>query len=502
MICISVLALIVLQYPQFARDPGVGWHLKTGEYVSIFNHVPSFDPFLFSTVKRPWISDQWLADLVLFKTFQVGSWPLLYGLLTVVFIATFWGILFQFARKESHSTFAAVLATFLSFKMAQVHFILRPVLFGILFFSIAYCLVFLAYKKRAHQYLYLLPVVFMIWANMHGSFVFGLILICLGLLAVFVDQIREFGSDTLSLSQIYSELRPFLYALIFSVFACCLNPYGIKLFEHLLNLGSSDFFMKLHEEWLSPDFREVAPKMFLYSISIILLANSVVGRPLLSSFDFVVLLVFSFLFLEMVRVLPFVAVVTIVPLASSLSQLGAAAIFKQYRSLDRLKSFFSLLDQRELDTLKPKVVLLFLSLSVLYGSFKGAVPFYSGEYGPERDKFPYAALVFLTAKQRTLGSNPEGVVSVPEWGGFITLRGEEMLKPIIDDRNTLLGEDFYKEYLKSMKPYRSWRLFVEDVGARYVLLPSASLLAQDIAKASNYNRIYDDPISVIYERVS
>ncbi len=61
----SVYTLLAMELVGFANDPGVGWHLATGDYILKNFSIPFIDPFLGGQEGRAWICDQWLADLIL-----------------------------------------------------------------------------------------------------------------------------------------------------------------------------------------------------------------------------------------------------------------------------------------------------------------------------------------------------------------------------------------------------------------------------------------------------
>ncbi|MEO6575951.1 MAG: hypothetical protein ABIP89_19010, partial [Polyangiaceae bacterium] len=76
----------------FASDPGVGWHLKTGQWILEHKAVPLIDPFLGGPT-RAWVCDQWLSDALLFLLYRAGSYSLIYLVLSGVYFFTYFGVL-------------------------------------------------------------------------------------------------------------------------------------------------------------------------------------------------------------------------------------------------------------------------------------------------------------------------------------------------------------------------------------------------------------------------
>ena len=93
LVLLGAITLVVLQLDNFADDPGVGWHLRAGEFIAVYRQIPDYDPFLFSETPRRWISDQWFSDLVFYVLKDAGGWPLLYGTLICLYLLTYFGIL-------------------------------------------------------------------------------------------------------------------------------------------------------------------------------------------------------------------------------------------------------------------------------------------------------------------------------------------------------------------------------------------------------------------------
>ncbi len=151
---LSLLSLLTVQLNHFADDPGVGWHLATGAWIIKNLAIPVYDPFLASAQPRLWISDQWASDIVLYVLYRLGSWPLLYVALLLAYFLTFWSLLAAKLSKRSKNVVAIALTCFFASKLAQVHFILRPVLFSFPFLILVRTLLDdMQERSAAHLYL-------------------------------------------------------------------------------------------------------------------------------------------------------------------------------------------------------------------------------------------------------------------------------------------------------------------------------------------------------------
>jgi hypothetical protein len=496
LIATGFYSLLVIQLPTFANDPGVGWHLKTGQFIASSGAIPTVDPFLHSHIVRPWISDQWLSDFILYSLYDLGSWPLLYAFLTVIFASTFFIILFSRSKKLGTSSFSTIIAVLLAFKIAQIHFILRPVVFGFFFFALAAT----GILKLNRQYLngespngvgrffIQYAVLSAIWANCHGSFVFAPLLVGLFLTAIVVDCVLD-GERPGTRSWVRTS---FLLVLV-SFVATLVNPYGYRLHESVISLGQSKYFMALHDEWRSPSFLEFEGVLFEVIVVILLVAAYLKGRAF-SCFECLGLIVFAHFGLQSVRMLPYFAIFSVLPLARSLALIGGY-FCGRLESFERLRL---LLLKLEGFGLRGVGTAVFLVLAI-FGSVAlfGNLPLFSGPYGPGEEKYPYRAVAFLN--ERTSHKGPHVVVAGPEWGGFLTWFGNGVLRPVIDDRNTLLGEAFYMRFYDTLRPNGAWKEYVRELGGDYLLLHAESPLTYSIRASDGAPLLYEDERAAVFD---
>jgi hypothetical protein len=474
---VALYSLICLQMPKFADDPGVGWHLASGDWILGHKSIPMTDPFLSAPFLRPWVSDQWLSDVIFSLLFSAGSWQLVYALITVVFVLTFLVILYRGVSRITGSAFAPCVAVLIAFKTSQIHFILRPVVLAFFFFSILYVTIARFDQnsgQRDRSFLSLalaIAVLFVLWANCHPSFVLGIALLAALTIGLIVDRYL-FGSSATSLTKIKQAIG----LTVIAVCATFINPWGIALHQSILSLAQSDFFMNFHMEWRSPDFKNYEGVLFEFSILVLILASFVANKAWRwSGFYLVSVLLFAHLGLRSVRVLPFFSIVAAIPLAYSLESFGMSKIWKWHASLARLRKAFAFVECREKSCAGGVVILsIACTLLVTLTFFGRGIPFYPGGYGPSAQTYPYQAITFLSTQ--TQKSGPAVVAASPDLGGFITFFGAGKLKPVIDDRNTLLGEGFYKSFFDNIKLGGRWRDWLSCAEVSFLVLGNETSL--------------------------
>jgi hypothetical protein len=466
---LGVVGLLGGQFDNFANDPGVGWHIESGRYIYENLSLPQYDPFL-AGPKRTWVSDQWLSDLILYLAFKLGGWSALYNIFAFIFVATFFFLLMPANFRLSGSWIGSSIGVLFAFKISQIHFILRPVVFSFPFFAITLLALLFWDRGKTSRAPWWLAFVFILWSNIHPSFVLGLGLVGIFVIAKSVDFIGLKNSQPPSFKGLLGAIRGPIFLLLVCLGATLINPYGLELHRSILELGQSEFFMRLHEEWLSPNFKESAGKIFLLMLGLVFTPPFFGIQFRWGTFSSLLVIVFSCLALKAVRFLPYTGIALSVAIAESVLLFGGLRIFSDNPLLLRLKNALQSLESRQM--FFPFIGITILSGIIIVGTAQNRVMFYSGKFGLPQEKYPYSALSHL--KSILKANERVSVLASPDWGGFITLEGQGSIKPIIDDRNTLIGEKLYQDFLGAASVSSRWLAFADQVEADYFIISANS----------------------------
>ena len=221
-------------YPIIGAD--IPWHLKTGEYILTHRTIPqSSDPFSFAREKIPFtgrfiLSHSWIAQVLFFGIYRaLGPIGLVLARAVVftLIIAIIWYLVY---RRKGFLT--SILAAGVVTYMLQVHFSsIRPQIFTFLFSAVVILLIEKYKETRSVKWLSLLPFLMLLWANMHGGFIYGVVLILIYLLgeaAGFLMKGRPVpsGENSLSARQLGLLLAFSLLSVLFSL----INPNTYKAF--------------------------------------------------------------------------------------------------------------------------------------------------------------------------------------------------------------------------------------------------------------------------------
>lgn len=216
------------------------WHVAAGRLILESGSLPSVDPWSFSRAGSPWMNHEWLSQVVFALWMKVGGLESLVWWKWGVLVAT--GLIgFSAARRVSGSAAAGALAITAAFLVAAPFLDIRPHLHTLLATSILLRL--LCGDSRHHRWL---PLLFLVWANLHSGAFFGLLVLGISVAARIV--MHRIQSASTPLDPIDLLKIPALCAL-----ACFFNPHGWEVYTYPLKYAfdrSSPF--RTLGEWLPP----------------------------------------------------------------------------------------------------------------------------------------------------------------------------------------------------------------------------------------------------------
>jgi hypothetical protein len=248
-VAIHVVVLSVLLFCAFFLkgpwDPDYYWHVKTGELIAGGGY-PRTDPFSFTWAGQPWTLHEWLSQLVLFRLvdgFGYMGALVVFALLPPAAV----GILAVAFHRLGLRTLAILGATALAALLVIPYASIRPQEVSWVFFAALMGMLLHLDPRRSRWVLVLAPM-FALWANLHGLWVVGLVV-----LLVYV-VLTILGATPMS--------RARGWALAMLPLACLgvvFTPEGPELLTYPLRyVDAGDWGAANITEWQSPDFHEPA----------------------------------------------------------------------------------------------------------------------------------------------------------------------------------------------------------------------------------------------------
>jgi hypothetical protein len=277
------------------------WHRAAGVWMLDHHRVMSTDVFSYTVFGDKWITPEWGYDVVLAQAVRsigpVAFWLLSAGLavLTVLALAvrsrvvgagwTWTGLLCVEA--------GAAITLFLDD---------RPQMFSYFFLALLLLLLTLA-RRRSGWLLWPVPVLFALWANLHGSFLLGLAILLLEVVAAMTRR----GWGRLTVPDPLPR-APIVATFVASALATLINPFGPGVYRSAFGITFNQDVRRLIAEWQSPDFHDVSTLAVIVlpmAVTAAFLAFSKRDLPAIETVLAAFLLISS---LDAVRFIPYFAI--------------------------------------------------------------------------------------------------------------------------------------------------------------------------------------------------
>lgn len=266
MLAAILVAKVVWTCRDRIADPDLWWHLKNAQYLWTTGHFPNFDSYSFTAAGSPWLNHEWLSELFYYGAYRAlglqGVFLLFTAVLLVIMLT-----LFQCALKASGEPFAAGIVTVGGGLLAMVGFSPRTQLFGWLCFLGIY-VILLRLRAGRRAPLWLVPVLFCVWINCHGSWPLGLavyaIVVGCGLLQRDVGHLAAAPWSP-------PQLRRLVLTGLASLAAMTITPFGYRLLAYPFDLlFRQSVGVANVGEWASVDFNDARGHQVLLILALIL----------------------------------------------------------------------------------------------------------------------------------------------------------------------------------------------------------------------------------------
>ncbi|MGH9255280.1 MAG: hypothetical protein ACRD3C_12015, partial [Vicinamibacterales bacterium] len=233
------------------------WHLKVGEVIATTGSIPDADLFSFTATGKPFVLQNWLAELGYYGVYRLGGLPMVVLFNALVALGAFLLVYVLCLEATSRLRLAVAVSVLAAFGIPGT---IRPQVFSLLIFSLYYW-VLMSCRARARNLVWTLPLLMMLWVNLHGAFVLGL-----GLVAFFIvsEGLRRLvhgeGANVLT----PQELRSLGVVLAICALATLVNPEGYKIYDYLRIVMSDPVVQQVVTEWQPPLIDDMGAVLVFY----------------------------------------------------------------------------------------------------------------------------------------------------------------------------------------------------------------------------------------------
>lgn len=451
-------------------DPDLGWHLRCGQEFWQQGSFCSQNQFSVLLPDYFWPHGRWLYQAIIFPLYQLaGLWGLTIFNALLMMLALVW-LYLAMPNYRAEKMLGLGLVIFLGWGVFR--FGLRNQLVGFFFFTL---LLWLERQIKVKPKLMAAwPLIMLLWANLHGSFILGLILLGFFWLKAAVNRQEKIGLTTVW--------------LLLAVAATLINPFGGQIYQEAWRHFGGVKLGQLIAEWVPPSrFRQGFVFLTTASLFLLLLTDRQFTNKLAAFF----ILPWAFLALRARRHLPFFFSLALIYFFSPLT------IRKRLVSWQKKKKLRTNLAQLIATAFFFWAIFIRLPFTIKLNS--------SWENYCRRLGYPCQAIEFLRSQSAA------NIFNRYEWGGFLIWQLPDY-KIFVDGRMpawpTSAGwrsKSPYTIYLETLQNQPGWQKTLTDYQINWILISPGTFMDLKLKpqpEEFGYQEVYRDSIAVIYQKPS
>lgn len=457
-----VLAVVFLIVVLMPLEPSDYWtYLRIGEEIQRTGSIPTTEFMTYTSGGQPAVYSYWLSSLLLLGMSKTGGFcltALVMGVCVTVFYAFIWLCL----RELKIGPVSSSLLLLLTALMGSNNWSTRPQNFVLPLFGL--CLwILLKWQHKENRLLWLVPLLGVLWGNLHGSFILLFVLLLSAL--IFGEGCR----------------KKLLWVTLTTLAVTLINPYGFHLWTNTLGMIGNDLISTYSFEWQPPVNQGWQMNLFF---------GSLLGIAFVTAFTqaraqklwWVWFIGFGWMALSSTRYVLWFSVIA----GLLLAQLAAPWL---QRFLDRRPVF-----PRRGFNLGLGILVLVTSLAFLPGIRQ---QWWSRAPQNVTDTTPVAAVEWLKGRQDLpdhLWANWVASIymsyALPERQVWITNRIEDFNEQMLLDNQSLMRASY------------DWEEILDRYGVNLLLLDRNynQPLIQAVVESAEWRQVYSDELNLIFAR--
>ncbi len=444
-----------------ALDPDLGWHLRTGQLILATHSIPTADPYSFTRRGAPWVEHEWLWQVAVAVVDWIGGHTAIV-LANGAAVALVLALIYLRLRDQHVAPAFAAAGTGVALTNLVIYAEARPGTV-VAVFSAIFLFAFERYKRTGDwRWLALAPASGLLWANMHGSYILGLLL-C-----------GVYGLASLWESRRWRSLAPWLATFGACAATSLLNPLGMGLYRFTLGASQLSFNRQFIFEWQPPDFRLATFAPVLATLGLLLAVPAFFRVAPRGRAQQLLLVAGSIATIESQQFILFFAVV------------AAPAIG------DMLDQAFEGRGIRDLSAASGSALGLALLALALMGPATHLTP--AAYRLAMAENYPVDAVDFVERQQL------QGPMwNEFDWGGYLI--GALPRVPVFaDGRTEMYGNDFELQAAHVGFGSTPPGPIFEEYGINFALVKAGSALATELQAMPGWREAYRDKVAAVYVR--
>lgn len=464
-------------------------HLAYGRLIVSTKSLPATEPLMPLSVGVPFIDTAWLSQVIGFEAMNrlgITSLTFLYAAsITAMAVLLVWR---GYQRSQNAAIVLAGLLLWLWGCWQHLN-IMRPQMAGMLCFVLLLTLVTSRHRRTWHWFA--VPVLFAAWANLHGSFIVGLVLLAGMALGRMLDLAIRCGETRAIWRD--SHVRRFVLMLELAAAAVLVNPYGVRLYAEVFHIANHPNVAEL-TEW-GPLQLRMAQGQATAVIALLLVVLYRLSPRRVTSAEVLLLFGFGASALWSSRML-----VWWVPLAVTFGMQHASAVWHQWRSSTETPA--PALRNGRWSVITAGILWICFAFTPFGGRLLHGN---EGKLNLEKQVSRQTPLGVVEHLKKLADQNrlPRGqMFNTYEWGDYLLWAGPPKLKVFLASHVHLVPREVWKDYITISEVASGWEEMLDRYGVNSIVVDEATHagLIGTLRQSENWRQTYSDNVGAVFLR--
>jgi hypothetical protein len=472
-------------------DGDVWWHLQAGEEILATGSIPRVDSWSFTAFGAPWISQDWLTNAAMAAIHGMDplgetALSLTFGLVVMVAFAVLWRAIG--ARNAAVPWAWRIVWLTVGLIVASPVLGVRVQVLDILLCAIVTLLLAYYLLDRRRRWLVALPIVAVVWANVHAGWPMLFLLSGAFLVGEAVDRWlgRRVDPDPLTLRQ----LRDLTTGIAVAFIGLALNPNGVALWGYPFNAIGNSVIDQYILEWFPVTSSPQLVIVYLAFVALIVLPTVALLRRGLRTADAIVVIGLTLMPLFALRFLLFMGPLVAAIAAAALAPDLARSRFGRWAA-PKLESLSVAREGRFIPGhLALAAILVILGIGV---SLAKVIP--GVQVATEASTFPLGAVAWLEAQ--AVGDR---VFNRYEWGGYLIHKRPHHLVFVDGRAQDVYADSLLTEYADVIGLREDPQPILDRYQVDYVVHVRDSHFGVWLDASPEWDRTYDDGLAAVWVR--
>lgn len=463
---LGLFAAAILLAPRMLNiDGDLPRHLAMGRYAWQHGLPPTTDLFSHTNSGKPFAPHEWLAGAIFYGIESVFGLNGL-ALLAAALLAATFTLIYASGLDRSGQRLPVLFVTIFGAAVSSLHWIVRPHLFTMLLLALWLTLVERLRVGKPVR-LWLFPLLMVFWANLHGEFIAGFLVLGAALAGWGWEQLFQKNESLPGLGKKLGLVS------VLSFFATLINPVGMRIWTTVLGYVNNSYLISHTNETQPPNFQEPGFLVLLALLAFSLFLLAIKKRPLAAG-QGVLLAGFTAMSLLSARNVHLYGVVAPFVLVSTLAE------SRDFEPLGRLEMLIEQVESRLTGIFWPVAIFLFFGIQLAFSPLRFDATFY-----------PVQAVRWLKENPQ-----PGEMFNAFDWGGYLIFNLWPEKRVFIDSQTDVYGEAFTRQYEQVITLGDGWQNILMENRVRWAILPPDWPLVQALQTAG-WRTVYLDRTAIV-----